>query len=431
MTMKKLSNYSRLFGIILVLVFVINTVKIPVSAAPNVSFLSGKWKYESVNTSSGRVRKKLSYAYSNGKLPRDITRINGKVYLFGSDGKLSRSKVSNRIIKFRGKIYLIGSDGIAKSGWRIYNNKLYYFSKKTYAALTNRNFGGIVLGTDGTAKNTLNANLKKECLKILSSCTKESDSKATKLRKAFDYMASRRNFSYALKYPDMKTKSWGKTHAYNMLTTRSGNCYSFACAFAALASEIGYTSYVVPGRIHGNRDHAADGYTRHCVAKVGSLYYDPELKWATGNGCFAAPYCPVQFVVGEFKFKSFEGNKYTNNKAAKVEKNKLILKNGYYQYYNSKGGAVYGTYCIKHKLYKFKKNEGISVTDFNKLQTYVKEGAEYDQLVDQIGKSISTSSAASCYEPGATDYIHKYKHLVVYTVKGSDNVERVTYISSK
>ena len=48
-----------------------------------------------------------------------------------------------------------------------------------------------------------------------------------------------------------------------MLTTGGGDCYGFACTFAAMARELGYNPYVVLGRVSGTRDGAADGLTRH------------------------------------------------------------------------------------------------------------------------------------------------------------------------
>lgn len=61
---------------------------------------------------------------------------------------------------------------------------------------------------------------------------------------------------------------------------RAGNCYNFACGFAVLAKVIGYEPNVILGRIHGNRDGAADGFTRHAFVQIDGCYYDPELKWA-------------------------------------------------------------------------------------------------------------------------------------------------------
>ena len=65
-----------------------------------------------------------------------------------------------------------------------------------------------------------------------------------------------------------------------MFRTGYGNCYGFSCIFAALAREIGYTPYMICGRVPGSRDGAADGFTRHCWVKINGLYYDPEAQYA-------------------------------------------------------------------------------------------------------------------------------------------------------
>ena len=52
-------------------------------------------------------------------------------------------------------------------------------------------------------------------------------------------MVRRGRFHYALKYPNLSKKGWQRATALNMLSTKSGNCYSFACGFAALTKEIG------------------------------------------------------------------------------------------------------------------------------------------------------------------------------------------------
>ena len=71
-----------------------------------------------------------------------------------------------------------------------------------------------------------------------------------------------------------------------MLRTGYVYRYGFSCIFAALAREIGYTPYMICGRVPGSRDGAADGFTRHCWVKINGLYYDPEAQyagWMTGD----------------------------------------------------------------------------------------------------------------------------------------------------
>lgn len=59
-----------------------------------------------------------------------------------------------------------------------------------------------------------------------------------------------------------------------------GDCYGFACTFAAMAREIGYNPYVVLGRVSGTRDGAADGLTSHGWVIIDGCYYDPEAQFA-------------------------------------------------------------------------------------------------------------------------------------------------------
>lgn len=110
-------------------------------------------------------------------------------------------------------------------------------------------------------------------------------SRAQKRRACWNYMVRRGRFHYALKYPNLSKKGWQRATALNMLSTKSGNCYSFACGFAALTKEIGDRPVVICGRVSGRRDHASDGMTRHSWVQIGGRNYDPEGQfagWARG-----------------------------------------------------------------------------------------------------------------------------------------------------
>lgn len=122
--------------------------------------------------------------------------------------------------------------------------------------------------------------LKEVTTKILSQITNSSMTKAQKLRACWNFVTSGANFSYWPKYPNTSQVGWQRTTALDMLTTRRGNCYSFACGFAALAKEIGYSPSVVCGRVSGSRDGSSDGMTRHSWVVIGGTYYDPEAHYA-------------------------------------------------------------------------------------------------------------------------------------------------------
>jgi hypothetical protein len=126
----------------------------------------------------------------------------------------------------------------------------------------------------------LDKKLEKATQEILKQITTSSMTKSRKLEAVWRYVTSGANFSYWPKYPNLSKKGWQKETALDMLTTRKGNCYSFACAFAALASEIGYSPSIICGRVSGSRDAAADGMTRHCWVQISGLFYDPEAQFA-------------------------------------------------------------------------------------------------------------------------------------------------------
>ena len=83
-----------------------------------------------------------------------------------------------------------------------------------------------------------------------------------------------------------------------MLVSGGGDCYGFACTFAAMAREIGYNPYVVLGRVSGTRDGAADGLTSHGWVIIDGCYYDPEAQfdgWA--RGVYGLGYYPMYLQI--------------------------------------------------------------------------------------------------------------------------------------
>lgn len=160
-------------------------------------------------------------------------------------------------------------------------NNLYYFNKNGRAK-SNTTYLGITFAQDGRAKNVNGCDPKAKftAMKIYNRITTPSMSKSQKLRACWNYMTNKKNFVYVSKYPDLNKKGWQQATAYDMLSTRTGNCYSFACAFAALACECGYDAQIVCGRVSGSRDHMPDGLTRHCWVRINGRYYDPEGAFA-------------------------------------------------------------------------------------------------------------------------------------------------------
>ena len=286
----KTTCFKKIGLLVLFLVLALVTM-FPVNAAAKKS---GKW----MKRDGG-----LCYIQKNGKIATGSCKINGTYYIFDESGKLIRPKKS-RLVTVQKKIYYVNKKGRAVRGWFTQKNKLYY-ANKNGSVKRNTTYKGITLLKSGAAKKDTASKLKILTMQIIKEITTNKMTKDEKLRKCWNYMTGG-SFRYMGKYPNFGKKGWQRETAYNMLTTHSGNCYSYACAFAALADEVGYKSYVICGRVPGNRDGSGDGYTRHAWVRINGCYYDPEAHyagWARGIYGYGA-YPMGHSVQSDVRFSS-------------------------------------------------------------------------------------------------------------------------------
>ncbi len=263
------------------------TVRKPVRSDEMLGKRAGKWK---------KQNGAKYYLLEDGSMAVGARRIGDIYYVFDPNGALLQPE-NTSIVRAGKNRYYVTPEGKAVSGWHIIKKKLYKTSRRG-RILTDRTVDGIALTKNGSAADSVQAVWKKKFIQTAKAVTNERMTRGEKLRACWNYVASHRNFRYALKYPTLSETDWQKKTAYNMLTTRSGNCYSFACAFAALANEVGYRSYVVCGRVSGSRDHARDGLTRHAWVRIGGLNYDPEGQFAGWyRGCYGASGYRIRHTV--------------------------------------------------------------------------------------------------------------------------------------
>ena len=235
------------------------------------------------------------FSKDDGDPAAGLTEINGKYYLFHPDGRLAEEGKTS-IVHAGSRIYCADKNGKPAAGWQVIGKKLYYASK-TGKVKRNTVYRGITFGSSGAAKNNVNARLKIEAMKISESITKKNMPKSQKLAVCWAYVTDGR-FRYAAKYPNLDAGGWQRKAAYDMLSSHTGNCYSFACVFAALAEEAGFRPYIVCGRVRGSRDRMADGYTRHAWVRINGRYYDPEAHYAGWRrGIYGNSSYPVSHTV--------------------------------------------------------------------------------------------------------------------------------------
>lgn len=196
-------------------------------------------------------------------------KLNGKVYVFDEQGRILKNKKNKMVTVLGNKYYIINKKGNPATGYFVYRNNLYY-ADATGRCVTNcaREKGKYYFTASGAAKKNTNALLKIQVMQTLSKITTSKMTRSQKLKACWDYTTDRAKMRYGGGDPNLKKKGWYNETALKMLKTRIGNCFSFACAFAALARELGYKNIKI-----------MVGYD-HCWVTINGKHYDPQTQWS-------------------------------------------------------------------------------------------------------------------------------------------------------
>ena len=238
------------------------------------------------------------FRLEDGTLATGARNIEGTTYIFAEDGRLADGQ-KRRVTKVGEEYYCSGKSGAAYPGWHVVDEKLYY-AEKNGRVKTNTTVDGIALTEDGSAKDGTLAGYQKVVSNVVDGLTNEGMSKSQKLRACWKYITGSR-FRYSSIYPKRSKKNWFKKTASSMLRNKKGNCYSFACAFAAMAYDIGYEPWVICGRVSGSRDHARDGLTRHSWVWLNRRHYDPEGQFKGWyRGCYGSSGYRIRHTIQNY-----------------------------------------------------------------------------------------------------------------------------------
>lgn len=227
---------------------------------------NGYYRYYKDGVLQKNVWKKLNnrkyYFMSNGNAATYSKKIGGEYYIFNTKGQLLTPS-RDKILQVGTYKFYVTTKGRPVTGWKIYNNNLYYMHKSGRCA-ANTMIDGVTLTKDCWAKNDTNAQLKRKVIDTIAKITTSKMSKNQKLRACFNYTTSSTFHYGGWKYPDFSKKYWQRTCALDMLNTKVGNCFGYGCAFAALAEGLGYEPYIIDGDLR----------SRHSWVRIDGKYYD-------------------------------------------------------------------------------------------------------------------------------------------------------------
>lgn len=204
--------------------------------------------------------------------------IDGVKYYFMVNGK-NAGQMATGWKTIKGKQYYFapsgGSAGQVTTGWKIFGRNCCYFGKNGVLnpkKTVNSSRPGDSTGSAAT--KTL-----RRAKAIVAQITTDVMTKEQKLRACFEYV---------MKYPGRRPRTphyygmdWPVVYANDMFLDGSGNCFSYAAAFAYLAKACGYTN------VYACND------TGHGWTEINGLIYDPEEYRNTQHKYYGTSYSLV------------------------------------------------------------------------------------------------------------------------------------------
>ena len=212
--------------------------------------------------------------FTNGVLIRKgYATINGKMYYFDSNGVMQKNgvvgtaKEGYRYADKNGVVNLKYT-GLAKKGtttWYFKNGKL---DTTLRAAVTVSGTDYNVLDGKAYKVSTTRDRTLFRALKIVAKVTKPTMTKAQKLRACWNHIRSAYGECNP-RNPEYFGNDWPEVYANDIFVDGTGNCFSYAAAFAYLAKAVGYPNcYACNSGGHG-------------WSEIDGLVYDAE--WSMHN----------------------------------------------------------------------------------------------------------------------------------------------------
>ena len=227
------------------------------------------------NTSGSSSETASASAAKKKKIITGWYRKKGHIWYFNKKGK----KVTGWK-KIKGKKYYFRTSGkyrgAAVTGWMKQGKAWYFFDKQgVYRPKKSANASRSSDRTGSAKQKTL-----RRAKAIVSTITNSKMSKAQKLRVCFDYVMKTYT-GRRPRTPHYYGTDWPVVYANDMFLDGSGNCFSYAAAFAYLAKAIGYTN------VYCCND------TGHGWTEINGLVYDPEEYSNTSRKLYASPYSVI------------------------------------------------------------------------------------------------------------------------------------------
>ena len=218
------------------------------------------------------------YYYKSGKKVKGLKKIGGKYYYFAKSGAMqSGKKTVDGMTYYFKKASDKKAPAVANKTAKI-SGKTYYFSAKGRGILS----VGNKKGNQAVAKII-------DMVKFQPSASKEDNLKVmyNKIQKRCGYLGT--------EGPDLGSKKWIYTKAYEMATETDGKCYEYSALTGLCAKALGFDVKILTGKANGHAGFAdRTKYTEHSWVVIDDTYildsvYD-DNNGTSGNQFFYKTY---------------------------------------------------------------------------------------------------------------------------------------------
>ena len=219
--------------------------------------------------------------FANGVVRmKGYVKINGKTYYYNSKGVLQKGGIVGtyeegyRYADKNGVVNLTYT-GVATKGkntWYFQNGKINYSLR---AAVTVNGVAYNVLGGKAYKVTSTKDKTLHRALKVVAKVTKTSMTKEQKLRACWNHIRTAYGENNP-RDPEYYGADWPEVYANDIFVGGSGNCFSYAAAFAYLAKAVGYSNcYAINTGGHG-------------WSEIDGLVYDAEWSMHSNKSTYYA-----------------------------------------------------------------------------------------------------------------------------------------------
>jgi len=223
-----------------------------------------------------KIDKEKYYFDEDGTMQTGLQTIDDATYYFAPKG--GKMKTGWNTIN-KNKYYFAPKTGVMTTGWKQIDKSYYYFGNN--GKLRTSTIVGKYYVLSSGKRATSNA--VRYAVSVINAVSKPGMTKMQQLRACYNWCMYNINYARNHTNPANLKYDWRQSYASNAFTKHTGNCYSYASAFAYCARILGYNARVAIGKISSSHGMTAHGWTELVIGNKTYICDSVQQRYYGGN----------------------------------------------------------------------------------------------------------------------------------------------------